>query len=125
MKNLFKIVLLLTVTSTAFAKVIMVKDQLFLKEDGKEVPLFLVNKMIEEKVITNIKLYDDGNVNLVSYAKTGESSKLYSIDSKGFVYAIEPYAKYEVKSVDKKGRIQFKEDPKHKYQVTAKGFFIH
>ena len=111
--------------SPAFAKIVVQKNKVFIEGDGNRTPLSLVNEMIKKKEISKLKLYGAGKANVISFAKKGEKEKLYSVDKKGFVYAIDPFSKYEVKKVDDKGLVQFKEVPGKSYKITSQGFFIH
>lgn len=122
----FFVCVLFLFVSTAQAKIVLVEDKLYLREDGKQVPIFLVNELIKKNSISKVKLYGGGNVNIISFAKNGEKEKIYSVDSKGYVYAIEPFANYEVADVDTdKGHFRFKQEPKRKYRVNSKGFFLY
>lgn len=121
---LFSVFFLLT--SSAQARVVLVEDKLYLREEGKQIPIFLVNEMIKKKEISKVKLYGGGKINVISFSKGDEKERVYSIDKKGYIYAIEPFANYEIAEVDvESGHLRFKEEPKRKYRVTAKGFFLY
>ncbi|HXH31385.1 MAG TPA: hypothetical protein VNJ01_11275 [Bacteriovoracaceae bacterium] len=122
---LFSLPLLVSLSHLAHAKVIYKNNQLFVETKGKQVPVLTVNTLISENKIEAIKLFADGQVNAISFAKKGEKEKIYSIDEKGFAYSLEPFASYKVQKTDPKGFITFKEFPKRKYRVTEKGFFIY
>lgn len=117
--------LLFVLKSTAFAKIVMIDDKVFLRKEGKQVPVFLVNSFIEKGKVKKVNLYDDGRLHVISFAVKGEKEKLYSIDDQGFAYSIEPFARYQVDKVTDNGNFEFRELPGKHFRVTDKGFFIH
>lgn len=117
--------LLMVLKSAAFAKIVMIDDKVFLRKDGKQVPVFLVNELIEKEKVTKVNLYGEGKIHLISFAIKDEKEILYSVDDQGFIYAIEPYAKYRVDRITDAGEFQFKEVPGKHFRVTEKGFYIH
>lgn len=117
--------LLFVLKSTAFAKIVMVDDRVYLRKDGKQVPVFLVNDLIDREKVKKVNLYDGGKLHMISFSIKGEREKLYSVDDQGYIYAIEPFSKYSVHKVTDNGRFQFREIPGKQYRVTSKGFFIH
>ena len=116
--------LLIVLKSTAFAKIVMIDDKVYLRKDGQQVPVFVVNELIEKEKVKKVNLFGDGKVHLISFAAKGEEEKLFSVDNKGYIYAIEPYTKYRVSKVLDKDHFVFKEVPKKKFRITDKGFFI-
>lgn len=124
MKCLFLFAALL-ISVSAFAKIITVDNRVYLRSKGKQVPVFLVNSLIEKGEVSKLKLYGDGEVHMISFAKSGEKEKLYSVDEKGFMYTIEPFSSYEVSTVENDGRFRFKQVPKKKFRVNEKGFFLN
>lgn len=117
--------LLMVLKSTAFAKIVMIDDKVFLRKDGRQVPVFVVNELIEKEKVKKVNLYGEGKVHLISFAQKGEKEKLYSVDDQGYIYAIEPFMKYKVKRIVDGGRFVFQEVPGKKFRVTDKGFFVH
>lgn len=117
--------LLFFLKASAHAKVVMIDDQVYLRNDGKQLPVFLVNELIDKEKVKKVNLYDEGRLHIISFAVKGESEKLYSVDDQGYVYSIDPYSGYKVDRVTSKGLFQFKELPGRKFRVTSKGFFIH
>ncbi|MBA2403822.1 MAG: hypothetical protein H0V66_03545 [Bdellovibrionales bacterium] len=115
----------LVLMSSAFAKIVLVKNQYFINSRAGEVPMSLVNTMIKNNTITNINLYGNGNVHLISYSTKNGPVKLYSVDEKGFTYAIEPFSSYSVSSTEPNGKFSFNEVPGRKYTVNSKGFFLY
>ena len=119
------LVLSILLSATANAKVIISKDIYYIENKNGNIPLLSVNAMIKEKSISKIVLYGNGSANLISFATKNGPVKLYSIDEKGFTYSIEPFASYNVTSTDQDGKFEFKEVPKRKYYIDAKGFFFY
>lgn len=119
------IFLLFIFSSAAFAKIVVHEDKLFIRKSGKQEPIMLVNQLVDQKTITHLKLYGGGDIHLISFAKEGEKEKLYSVDTKGFVYSIEPFSSYEVEKVHAEGLITFKQQPSRKYRISSKGFFLY
>jgi hypothetical protein len=125
MKNYLILFLSLLLTSSAFARIVSSKEGLFIQSGGKLVPLSLLNEMILNNSISQVKLYGEGRVHLISFAKPNESERLYSVDNKGFVYAIEPFSTYQVKAIDEKGFIRFAQAPNKKFFINNHGYFIY
>lgn len=124
MKTTLALLALSAIFSTsAFAKIVMKKNQYFIETKRHATPLSLVNELVKKDQITRVKVY--GNAHLISYATKEGPVKLYSVDEKGFTYAIEPFSTYSVSNIEKNGKFQFNEVPGRKYVVDAKGFFIH
>lgn len=117
--------LLMVLKSAAFAKIVMIDDKVFLRKDGQQVPVFLVNELIEKEKVKKVHLYGEGKVHLISFAVKNEKEKLYSVDDKGYIYSIEPYSKYKVNKIVEKEKVVFHEVPGKIYRVTDKGFFVH
>ncbi len=117
--------LLFVLKATAFAKVVMIDDRVYLRKDGKQVPVFLVNELIDQEKVKKVNLYGDGKIHIISFTIKNEKERLYSIDDQGYIYSIEPYAKYNVNKITDAGEFSFKEVPGKQYRVTEKGFFIH
>ncbi len=118
-------VFLLCFSSVSFGKIIYVDGKVFVQSKGKQAPLAMVNNLIDDSKVSAVKLYADGKINAISFAKKNEKEKLYSVDEQGYAYAIEPFASYHVKKADQRGFITFKEHPRRKYRVNEKGFFIY
>jgi hypothetical protein len=117
--------LLIVLKSSAFAKIVMIDDKVFLRNDGQQVPVFAVNDLIEKNKVKKVHLYGEGRVHLISFAIKNNPEKLYSIDEKGFIYAIEPYSKFKVGRIVEDNRFVFQEMPGKQFRVTEKGYFIH
>lgn len=117
--------LLMVLKSAAFAKIVMIDDKVFLRKDGRQVPVFVVNELIDKEKVKKVHLYGEGKVHLISFAKKGEKEKLYSVDEQGYIYAIAPFAEYKVNKIVDDGRFVFHEVPGKKYKVTDKGYFVH
>lgn len=117
--------LALLLSSLASAKIYHKDQRFFIETKGKSVALDTLNSMIEKKQISTVKLYRGGMVHMLSFAKTGEKEKHYSVDEKGYIYSIEPFSSYSVEDVDAMGEIRFKEKPMKKYFITNSGFYIH
>ncbi len=118
------IALLIVLKSTAFAKIVMIDDKVYLRKDGQQIPVFVVNELIEKEKVKKVHLFGDGKIHLISFAEGKDAEKLYSVDDKGFIYSIAPYSKYRVKDVIDNERFVFQEVPGKRYRVTGKGFFI-
>ena len=117
--------LLISLKSSAFAKIVMIDDKVFVRKDGRQVPVFVVNDLIGNGKVKKVHLYGEGKVHLISFSIKSEPEVLYSVDDQGYIYAIEPFAKFSVEKVSESGRFQFKQQPGKEYRVTDKGFFIH
>lgn len=117
--------LLLVLKSTAFAKIVMIDDKVYLRKDGRQVPVFVVNDLIEKNKVKKVNLYGEGRVHLISFAKKGEKEKLYSVDEQGYIYAIAPFAEYKVQKIIDGNHFVFQETPGKKFRVTEKGYFVH
>lgn len=123
--NLTFLSLSLLISTSALAKIVSDNGQYFVEtKDGKK-PLMNVNDMIKKKTISKVKIYGDGKVNLISFAKDDGPMQLHSVDEKGFIYNIEPFSKYEVTEVFSDGKFTFKEAPNRKYTVNSKGLFLY
>lgn len=116
---------LLLISTSSFARIVHSQDKMFIEHDGNRVPLETVNILIKDKKISKIKLYGEGKAHVISFAKKGESEKLYSVDEKGFIYSLDPFTNYRVKDVHDDGRISFQEVPGRKYKISSKGFFLY
>ncbi|MES2527851.1 MAG: hypothetical protein V4598_12230 [Bdellovibrionota bacterium] len=116
--------LLIVMKSTAFAKIVMIDDKVYLRKDGQQVPVFVVNELIEKEKVKKVHLFGEGKIHLISFAEGKDEEKLYSVDDKGYIYAIAPYSKYRVKDVIDNERFVFQEVPGKRFRVTGKGFFI-
>ncbi len=119
------LLLSLLISSASFARIVSLDHRYYIETNGKEEPIYLLNELIEKKIVKTIKVYNGGNVNMISFAKKGEAEKLYSIDEKGYIYAIEPFSKYRVSKVDRNNHIQFAEAPSKKYFINSHGYFIY
>lgn len=117
--------LLFVLKSTAFAKIVMIDNRVFLRNEGKQVPVLLVNELIEKDKVKKVNLYNGGRLHLLSFSVGKDAEKLYSVDESGFMYSIEPFSKYKVDRVSDNGTFQFREFPGRSYRVTEKGFFVH
>lgn len=117
--------LLIVLKSSAFAKIVMIDDKVFLRKDGRQVPVFLVNELIDKEKVKKVHLYGEGKVHLISFAIKNEREILYSVDENGYIYAIEPFAKFSVDKITENGGFKFKQQPGKEYRITDKGFFIH
>ncbi len=117
--------LLMVLKSAAFAKIVMIDDKVFLRKDGRQVPVFVVNELIEKDKVKKVNLFGEGKVHLISFAKKNEKEKLYSVDEQGYIYSIEPFADYKVDKIVDGSRFVFQQAPGKKYRVTDKGYFVH
>ncbi len=118
------VALLIVMKSSAFAKIVMIDDKVYLRKDGQQIPVFVVNELIEKDRVSKVHLFGDGNVHLISFAQKGDLEKLYSVDEKGYIYAIEPYSRFKVSKIVDGERFVFEELPKKNFRVTNQGFFI-
>lgn len=126
MKTMLSTLLLsLSLISIVEAKIIRENDEFSIETKKGVAPIFMVNKLIKENAISKIKIYGNGSIHLLSFAKDGESEMLYSVDEKGYIYAIKPFSSYTVSNIESDGKFEFKEKPGMKYKVTASGFFLH
>lgn len=125
MKTTFALLATLILSSSAFAKIVSNDHRYFVSTNGKEQPIHLLNSLIENKQVSAIKIYAGGNINVISFAKKGGAEKLYSIDDKGYMYAIEPFANYRINKIDRDNMIRFAEAPSKRFFVNNKGFFIY
>lgn len=123
--SLASLAALLMLSLSAFGKIVVQDDKLYVESKGNRVPLGLVNSMIQEKSISDIKLYANGKIHMISFSKNGEREKIYSVDEKGFVYSIEPFSSYSVSRVDQDNLIHFKEVKNRRYKINSKGFFLY
>lgn len=119
------IMVLMIFSTMSFAKIIKKSDQLYVKSSHGEEPITLVNNLMKEGSISKITIFANGSINLLSFAKKGGSEKIYSVDEKGFAYAIEPFASYTIEKMTQDGRFQFHQRPAKQYYVNAEGFFLH
>lgn len=126
MKKIHLLMMLITlIPSSVFAKIYASEGKFYVQSYGERNPIFMVNDLSQKNLISKIKLFGSGKVHLISYAQKGEKEKLYSVDSSGYIYAIQPFADYSVSTVDDDGRIQFKEQPSKKYYISSKGYFLY
>lgn len=107
------------------AKIINREGVFFIDSGAETIPMLMVNELIQKKKISQIILYAQGDVHLVSFAKEGGATKLYSVDSQGFIYDLEPFANYEVKKINTNGTFEFKQRPGVSFHVSSKGFYLH
>ena len=117
--------LLVLMTSSAFANIVSSKGEYFVETKNGKNPIMNVNEMVKNETISKIQTYGEGKVHMISFSKENGPVMLYSVDEKGFIYSIKPYSAYTVSSVDKDGKVSFKEVPKRKFSVDAKGFFLY
>lgn len=112
------------VLASAHSKVLLRQGRFFVETKGERKPIMMVNTLADQGAISQVKLYGDGKVNLISFKKEGENKeKLYSVAENGFIYSIKPFTDYEVQSV-KDGLVQFKQNQR-RYKIDSKGFFIY
>jgi len=125
MENKVLTVILSIIFSTiSFAKIIKKSDQLYVKSTHREEPIHLINNLIKEGSVSKITIFGNGSINLLSFAKKGGDEKIYSVDEKGFAYAIEPFASFTIEKTTKDGRFQFHQKPAKQYYVNSEGFFL-
>jgi hypothetical protein len=120
--KIYLILAALLISAPTFAKIVRQGDQLFVESKGKLSPLGMLNVLIQNKEVSKVKLYDDGQLHLVSFAKGPEKEKLYSVDERGYTYAIKPYADYQVEKV-LSDKVEFKERPGRTFKITSSGLF--
>lgn len=126
MKTMLSAILVfVSLYSSVQAKIIQNDDEFSIQTQKGVTPIFMVNKLIKENAVSKIKVYANGNIHLLSFSKGDEIEKLYSVDEKGYIYAIEPFSSFTVLKVENDGQIQFKEKPGVKYKVSSNGFFLH
>ena len=125
MKRILSSLLFILVSTHAFAKIVISEDKLYLRKGGDSIPLVFVNDLIEKKLVSEVKLFGKGDIHLISFAKNGEKEKIYSVDEKGYVYSIEPFASYSIKDINKKGLVEFKQAPGKRYRINSKGIFVY
>lgn len=115
----------LTLTTSSFARILLEKDGLYIETSKGKNSIFMVNKMIKEDSISQLKMYGNGRAHLISFSKNKGPSQLYSVDAKGYIYAIKPFTNFSISNVDDHGKFQFFEMPGRKYSVNEKGFFLY
>jgi hypothetical protein len=125
MKKTFLFVFLFILSLPVFAKISIDNHQLFIDSSSGNVPLFLVNNMLKDQLISKLKLYENGQIHLISFSKKGGEVRLYSVDEKGYIYDIAPFSKYSIRATDKDGKFEFAEVPGRKYSVTPKGLYLY
>lgn len=123
MKSL--LVLSALLTTSAFAKITTKDHKFFVESKGNRHPISMLNSLVEKKAISAVKLYANGNVHMLSFAKNGEKEKVYSVDEQGYMYSIKPFTDYQVSKVSSDGKVKFKQDTKRSYKVNPKGFFLY
>ena len=124
-KTLTLVSFMVLVSTSAFAKIVTEKGQFYIESKQGKSALLNVNELIKKKAVSKVKMYGEGKANIISFAKNDGPETLYSVDEKGFIYAIKPFSSYSVSHVDADGKFQFKEVPKRKYVVDSKGFFFY
>lgn len=107
------------------AKIINREGVFYLGSGSESTPIIMLNELIQQKKVSQIILYAQGSIHLLSFAKEGEKPKLYSVDAKGFIYALDPYMNYEIKKINSNGTFEFKQRPGLSYHVSSKGFYLH
>jgi hypothetical protein len=108
----------------ALGKIIKKEDGVFIQSSGKEKEVFLVNQLLKKGLLSNLTTYKDGQIHLLSFKTINKPLRLYSVDSKGFIYDIKPFSEYEVSEVTPAQYFKFKELPKKSFRVDAHGFFV-
>lgn len=111
--------------SSAFGKIVVSSNNFFVESKGTRNPIAMLNTLAQKKEISDVKLFSEGRVNLVLFAKNGEKEKLYSVDDDGFIYSIKPFTNYSIKDVDSDGMVTFKEEPERRYRINSKGIFLY
>ena len=125
MKKILFFVFIFIFSFSAWTKISIKNHQLFIDTFSESAPLFLVNNMLKNQLISNLKLYENGNIHLISFSKKGGEVKIYSVDEKGYIYDIAPFSKYSISLTDKQGKFEFAEIPGRKYSISPKGFFLY
>lgn len=124
--NSLIIALILSVLSPAvLAKITTHNHRYYVQVKNRMAPIHLLNTLIENREVSAIKIYANGNIHMISFAKKDGVEKVYSIDEKGYMYAIEPFSHYQVSRIDKKNMIQFAQVPHKKFFINSDGFFIY
>ena len=54
--------LFLALKGVALAKVVMIDDRVFLRHDGRQIPVFLVNDLIDRGKIKKVNLFGEGRL---------------------------------------------------------------
>lgn len=116
---------ILMLSTSAFSAIISEKGKLYIRSKNGKAPIIKVNDLLEKEQVKNLKLFGNGDVNLLSFKTDKTDEKLYSVDEKGFIYSIEPFASYDVTRVHQDGKVEFKQEPKKKYRINEKGFFLY
>jgi hypothetical protein len=111
-------------SANAWSKIISHEGKMYLRDSGKQVPLELVNELVKKGEVSEVTLFEGGEVRMLSFARKGQPARIYSVDQKGFVYSIEPFTNYRVKTT-KKGLVQFHEEPKRFYKIDPNGIFTY
>lgn len=124
-KTLTLLTLSAILSTSAFAKIVTENGQYFIESKQGKAALLSVNDLVKKKAALKVKTFGEGKANLISFSNDGGPETLHSVDEKGFIYAIKPFSSYTVTNVDADGKFQFKEVPKRKYVVDAKGFFFY
>ncbi len=117
-------ILLFQFNSNALGKIIKKEDGIFIQSRGEEKEIFLVNQLLKKGLLSNLTTYKDGQVHLLSFKTKDKPLRLYSVDSKGFIYDIKPFSEYEVSEVTPSQFFKFRELPNRSFRVDAHGFFI-
>ncbi|MGE3609308.1 MAG: hypothetical protein AB7I27_06950 [Bacteriovoracaceae bacterium] len=117
--------LFLLYSASSFSKIVILGEKVFFENNGKQVPIILVNQLIDQKEVSHLKLYNGGEINIISFAKGNQKELLYSVDENGFLYSIEPFTGYQVEKVFSDGNFTFKQLPGKKYHISSKGFFLY
>lgn len=119
------ILLAMLLSSTSFARIVSLDHRYYIETNGKEEPIYLLNSLIEKKAVKTIKIYGGGNINVISFAKNNGPEQLYSIDEKGYMYAIEPFSKYKISKIHNNNLIQFAEAPNKRFFINSQGYYIY
>jgi hypothetical protein len=123
-KHIFTVAVLLVSTSL-FAKIVKKEDGLYIESKESQSPIESINHLVRLGSVKKLTIYGNGNINLVSFAKGNGPLKLYSVDLKGFIYAIEPFSSYRISEVHPDGSFRFQEFPNRKYKINDQGYFLY
>jgi hypothetical protein len=108
----------------AHSTIVKKADGIYVQKDQKEKEIFLVNQLIKKGELSNLTLYHNGGLNLISFKTNLNNKKLYSVDSKGFIYDIKPYSDYQIAEIYPSLHFKFKELPKKIFWIDDNGYFL-
>jgi|GEM_PF-5724350 len=108
------------------AKILKLNSHYYIEKSSHEiVPIQSLNRLIDEKQVSDLRLYRKGLAHVISMKNASGETKNYSIGMDGYYYDIQPFSGYQIQSVDAHGLIEFKEFKNRKYYVNEQGLYIY